>query len=209
MSLTPDIRTVSIEHYYPNTVAPSKEFKTMAETNNLVFNELWSRLWQLFANTFIYDFDIKGAARWEEMLGIKPPIGATLTDRRNAILTKINASLPYTERRFQNMLDGVYGKGNVILKCYYDKYAITLDLAAGLMTKWSKVKTYARGVIPANLTLLVSNTKSVELAPIYIGGMIKMCSRSIITLNDSWTGDTLTGEEHIAGYVARTERTWI
>lgn len=209
MSLTPDIREVLVEHYYPNTVSPSKEFKTLAEVEDSELNTLWQRLWRLFANTFVYDIDVKGAERWESMLSIKPPVGATLSDRRQAILAKINASLPYTERSFQNMLDGVYGRGNVKLTCHYNRYAITLDLVSGILPKWQKIKTYARAIIPANLVIMVSNTKAIELEKIYAGGWVKVFPRITIGINDTWSADNLKASEHYAGYATRTERTWI
>ena len=209
MSLTPDIREVLVEHYYPNTVSPSKEFKTLAEVEDSELNTLWQRLWRLFANTFVYDIDVKGAERWESMLSIKPPVGATLSDRRQAILAKINASLPYTERSFQNMLDGVYGRGNVKLTCHYNRYAITLDLVSGILPKWQKIKTYARAIIPANLAIMVSNTKAIELEKVYAGGWVKMFPRITIGINDTWSADNLKANEHYAGYATRTERTWI
>ena len=209
MSLTPDIREVLVEHYYPNTVSPSKEFKTLSEIEDNELNLLWQRLWRLFANTFVYDIDVKGAERWESMLSITPPVGATISDRRQAILAKINASLPYTERSFQNMLDGVYGKGNVKLTCRYNEYAITLDLVPGILLKWKKIKTYARVIVPANLSVMLRNTKKVEAEKVYAGGLVKVFPIVSIGLNNPWTANDSEASEYYAGYATKTERTWI
>lgn len=209
MGIEKDIRDVNVAYYYPSTVSPSKEFKALAEVENPELKALWKQAWKWYCNTFVYDIDVDGAERWESMLSITPAKGATLTERKIAILARINASLPYTERSFQDKLDGIYGKGNIKLTCHYNEYAITLDLVPGLLLKWKKIKTYARVIVPANLSVMLSNTKRVEAEEIYAGGWVAVLPRISIDMHNPWTADSSEASEYYAGYVAKTERMWI
>ena len=97
-------RTVRVERYFPNVLAPAKEFKTLAQMEDDEFAALWNEAWQWFLNTFVNYINVAGAERWEDMLGIIVPPGSTLADRRAAILLRINTQLPYTLPRLQEMI---------------------------------------------------------------------------------------------------------
>ena len=151
MAIKIDIRDVSIAHYFPNTVFPSLEFETLAKVVDPELYLLHKELWQAMCNTFVYDINEQGAKRWEEMLGITPPAGASLESRKQAILMLINAQLPYTERTFQAMLDGIYGEGEVKIKIDYDNYHIAFDLGSYASEHYDSLSKYTRIIVPANM----------------------------------------------------------
>lgn len=135
MALDLNPREVRIERYFPDVLANAKEFKALAGAVNPELKLNWQALIKQMANTFVYDLDKDGAARWEDMLNLHPPRTDTLDARKKRILTKINSTLPYTFRSFQNMLDGIYGKGQVTEQLNADEYELWLDLAATAMGK--------------------------------------------------------------------------
>ena len=139
--LEAEIRDVHVERYYPDVLSPAKELKNIAGDVNPELVELWKRAWKWMLNTFVYDLDVQGAERWEDMLDIVPKAGASLYSRKLTILAKINSNAIYTERGFQYMLDGVYGKGSVKLSVNYNRYAITLDVISGLIPQQKKIRT--------------------------------------------------------------------
>ena len=179
MAITIKPRTVNLAHYYPNTVYPSKEFQTLADIGESELNKLWSASWQLMLNTFVYNLNEEGATRWENMLKIYPADGANLYSRRRAILAKINSSSPYTERSFQNILDGIYGKGNVKLILDIDKYELWLEVTPALSLKESELRKLTRVTVPANLGIFVQNTKNVTLNA-YWGGRCSLVTKTVI-----------------------------
>lgn len=179
MAITIKPRTVNLAHYYPNTVYPSKEFQTLADIGESELNKLWSASWQLMLNTFVYNLNEEGATRWENMLKIYPADGANLYSRRRAILAKINSSNPYTERSFQNILDGIYGKGNVKLILDIDKYELWLEVTPALSLKESELRKRTRVTVPANLGIFVQNTKNVTLNA-YWGGRCSLVTKTVI-----------------------------
>ena len=103
------IRDVQVQRYYPNVLANAKEFKQIAQLENNEFKFVWQAVCKWFLNTFVYDTDLQGIKRWEDMLKIIPPKEATLADRRNLVLMRINTMLPYTIRRLEQILNAVYG----------------------------------------------------------------------------------------------------
>lgn len=120
-------RDVSVQRYYPNVLAPAKDFKALAEAENPEYAILWDALWKWFANTFVVNIDEDGAARWESMLKLHPLPEDTLADRRMRILIAINAIVPYTIRRLQQLLDAGYGEGNAVASTN-NEYELWIDI---------------------------------------------------------------------------------
>lgn len=116
-----EIRDVQIERYYPDVDANAKEMKALAAAVDPELVDVWKALWKWMLNTFVLDIDEAGATRWEKMLQIRSSSTDTLEQRQNVILAKINAVLPYTYRRLQQILDMLCGVGT---------YEILLDYAA-------------------------------------------------------------------------------
>lgn len=170
------VRDVHVERYYPPVVAPAKEFKAIAEVVNPEFNLVWKRLWQLFCNTFVYDIDETGAARWESMLKLRPKATDDLVTRRRRILTKINTQLPYTHRQLENMLAATYGVGKTKLSLNYNRYALWIDILASILTRTPEMRTFLRVIIPANMTIGISNTQTIS-HKLSIGGVLQVIKR--------------------------------
>lgn len=198
MALNIESRDVRVERYFPDVLANAKEFMAMGAAVDPELKLNWKALIKQMLNTFVYDLDVDGAARWEKMLNLRPLASDTLDIRKKRILTKINATLPYTFRSFQNMLDGVFGAGQVTENINADQYELWLDLAATAMRNNQEVRRLARVIVPANLSINVSNTKSVEMK-LYWGGLIGMTH---ITTIEAPKDPHLTGDYPITGYPA-------
>ena len=196
MALDLNPREVRIERYFPDVLANAKEFKALADAINPELKLNWQALIKQMANTFVYDLDKDGAARWEDMLNLHPLRTDTLDARKKRILTKINSTLPYTFRSFQNMLDGIYGKGQVTERLNADEYELWLDLAAKAMGKNAATRRLARVIAPANLTINISNTKSVQ-QKLYWGGIVRVTHRTII---EAGKDPHLTGDYPVNNY---------
>ena len=85
------VRDVRVERYYPSVVAPSAEFKVLAQIENPEFALLWEQAWRRFANTFVFEIDTEGATRWEVMLRMVRGDGLPITERKRRILARICA----------------------------------------------------------------------------------------------------------------------
>ena len=173
-------RDVHVERYYPSVVAPSTEFKTLAAIENPEYARQWEHLWRRFANTFVYAIDEGGAARWEDMLRMIRGDGLPLSARRQRILARINAMTPYSIRAFRSMLDAMFGAGVVVPSEVFEKYELWLDVARTHIFRADDVRRYARVIAPANMTIHISTTATVE-APLYFVGYVTQ--RRVISID--------------------------
>ena len=114
MALEIESREPRIERYFPDVLANAKEFMTLGAIVDPELKLTWQALIKQMLNTFVYDLDKDGASRWEDMLQLHPGAGDSLSVRKQRILARINATLPYTFRSFQNMLNALYGDGKVV-----------------------------------------------------------------------------------------------
>lgn len=184
-------RDVTVQRYYPNVLASAKEFKALAAAENPEYKLLWDDAYQWFLNTFVNYIDEEGAKRWEDMLGIIVQPGETLEERKAVILARMNTMLPYTIRRFKQILDALYGEDMVIPSTNTD-YELWLDIDNTVILKSNALRIFARSIIPANLVIMIKTELTAD-AYMYIGGKVSMLNtigintNTDITINDMGT----------------------
>lgn len=172
-------RNVRLEKYTPWVLKNAKEILAICQAENQEFNTLYGQIWRWFANTFIFNTDIAGVERWEQMLGIYPPEGASIFDRRAAIFLMVNGTTPYTEKSFEVLTDGMYHKGAVTLGVHPDSYTVVLNLADDMTERINEIRRYARLIIPANMTIQAARTVPVY-SPVYAGSVVRKHCKSEI-----------------------------
>lgn len=170
-------RNVRLEKYTPWVLKNAKEILAICQAENQEFNTLYGQIWRWFANTFIFNTDIAGVERWEKMLGIYPPEGASIFDRRAAIFLMVNGTTPYTEKSFEVLTDGMYHKGAVTLGVHPDSYTVVLNLADDMTERINEIRRYARLIIPANMTIQAARTVPVY-SPVYTGAVVRKHCKS-------------------------------
>lgn len=184
-------RDVTVQRYYPNVLASAKEFKALAAAENPEYKLLWDDAYQWFLNTFVNHINESGAKRWEDMLGIIVQPGETLEERKAVILARMNTMLPYTIRRFKQILDALYGEDMVIPSTNTD-YELWLDIDNTVILKSNALRIFARSIIPANLTIMIKTELTAD-SYMYIGGKVSMLNtigintNTDITINDMGT----------------------
>lgn len=183
-------RDVKLQRYFPAVVAPAKEFCALAEAENPEFKLLYDAAWKWFQNTFVVDIDVKGAERWESMLGLHPLPEDTLADRRMRILIAINAVIPYTIRRLQQILDAGYGEGNAIASTNTD-YELWIDINNSVIFSTVSMRIMLRAIVPANLTINIGQTIPAQ-AGCFAGGKISCYQTVHVQTGSGFTfGDIL------------------
>ncbi|MFR4308105.1 putative phage tail protein [Acidaminococcus intestini] len=170
-------RNVRLEKYTPWVLKNAKEILAICQAENQEFNTLYGQIWRWFANTFIFNTDIAGVERWEKMLGIYPPEGASIFDRRAAIFLMVNGTTPYTEKSFEVLTDGMYHKGAVTLGVHPNSYTVVLNLADDMTERINEIRRYARLIIPANMTIQAARTVPVY-SPVYTGTVVRKHCKS-------------------------------
>ena len=192
------VRDVRVERYYPPVVAPSAEFRALAQVENPEYRVLWEALWRRFANTFVYAIDADGAARWEGMLRMIRGDGLPIETRRQRILARINAMIPYTIRALRSMLDAMFGADIVTPSEVFDRYELWLDIARAHIFRANDVRRFARVIAPANLTIHISNTADVDM-PLYFAGYVSQKKVISIGAGDDISWNVPAAELGFAG----------
>lgn len=165
------VRDANVRRYYPDVLANAKEMKILAGVVEPELDLAIGRLKQHALNTFVFDFDDKGLERWEQMLSIVPRAGANKEERRREILIRINASLPYTERQLQKLIDATFGGGNVTASTDHNEYTVWLDLAVHANIDTWALSRYVRQVVPANMGINLRTAQESNSA-LYFGGRV-------------------------------------
>lgn len=62
-------------------------------------------------NLFVQTCDVVTLQYWENLLNIEVPSGATIDDRRDAVLTALNSGQIVTRRGFYSLATNVFGRG--------------------------------------------------------------------------------------------------
>lgn len=173
-------REVKVQRYYPNVIANADEFKQLAILENEEFKSIWEVLFKWFKNRFVSEADLEGVRRWEQMLKIIPSKEATLEDRKQFILRRINTILPYTIRRLQQILNAVYGDDFAVVSTN-KKYELWVDIDNRIILKTPSMRTLLRAIIPANLIIKILQELNADLF-LYAGGIVSNVNTIQITM---------------------------
>ncbi len=194
------MRDVQVQRYYPNVLANAAEFKLIAKLENTEFESVWQEACKWFLNTFVYDTDLQGIKRWEDMLKIIPSREATLEDRRNTVLMRINTMLPYTIRRLRQILNAVYGEDFATVSTNKD-YELWVSIDNRIILKTLGMRTLLRAIIPANLIIKILQELNADLF-LYGGGLVSNVNTIQLTMGQNFTMNEPQTRAIIAGNAA-------
>ena len=156
-----ELRQVTIEEYWPLIVKNTAEFGQIAVAENPEFNNLAACIYRVLKDSFIdADMTEYGVSRWEKILKLVPAAGATLDDRKAAILTYLSIKLPYTWRVLKEMLTSIFGD-NFVMQYITDEGKLILRTNNISDDKMQTIKVLLSNVLPKNIEILHHNTKEV------------------------------------------------
>lgn len=153
-----EIREVKIEEYWPLIVKGTAEFGQIAAALNPEFNKLAECIYRVLNESFIQDASEYGVSRWESILGITPAAGATLDDRKAAILTYMNIKLPYTWRVLKQMLVPILGgEDKFVMEYLNDEAKLVLHTDRLNDAMLATVTSLLERVVPQNIEVVRYN----------------------------------------------------
>lgn len=199
-------REPAVQKYYPDVIAPAKEFKELANAENPEFSFSADCLWKWFSATFVYYADEDGLERWESMLGIIPSANQSISGRRENILFKINNRVKYTERTLKNIYDMIYGTDSVIPEVHENQYELVLSLSKDAIWEAEKVKIYARSIVPANLVILTSMFLGEYPLYFHAAGIVQNYKKITVDMDNSVHLEAADTTIHYAGQVVHNYR---
>ena len=142
--------------YYPQHIADIEEFKCIAKVYDDKLQIIWNHLDHLQTNRRFDEMDEAECCRWEKMLNVKLTGEETLEDRRRNIKGVWTSGLPYTERKFKEVLDAMVGAEYYLLDINKKTKTLKVDLMLDVIMKDDYIYNLMRAMAPADMIVIVS-----------------------------------------------------
>lgn len=142
--------------YFPQHVANIEEFKRIAAVYDKKLQVVWDDLSQMQTNKRFDDMDEEECSKWEQMLKIKITGEETLGDRRRNIKGIWASGLPYTARKFKEVLDAMIGPEYYLLDINQANKTLKVDLMLDVIMKDTYIYNLMRAMAPADMIVTVS-----------------------------------------------------
>ena len=192
-------RKINLKKFLTPLSRDTEEMQAIAETETVELQALWDALCDVFDNQFIVYMTGYGLRQWESIFDVAVKASDTLTKRRQRILQLLMGTRPYTLESFQDMLDRIYGEGNVKVRLWGNEYEIWLKLPGDFNYRARDVRDFAEVIVPKNLLIFMRNAKRVSGSQ-YIGSWAHQHNRVHIEANTSVEIGDMTGCQHYASY---------
>lgn len=152
-----DKRIVDINIYWTEIIRDTAQFGQIAVAENPEFNKLSECIFNVLEDSFISSTTSEyGVERWEKMLDIVYPYGATLDERKAAIVTRLNLKIPYTWNVLKQLLYTIAGND---YELYYDNDNQTLVVEIDEVHREKLDDLFSR-VVPMNVVCTSKNKGS-------------------------------------------------
>ena len=138
-------------NYLPYVIRDYDVYKALMAAEQPEFEFAWDSVNGALNEQFLSTAGEIGISRWEKMLHILPKLTDTLDDRRFRILTKINASLPYTMRNLDVSLKTLCGEDNYTVTL--EDYTLTVVIARAAKENFTDVQNMLNNIVPANIQI--------------------------------------------------------
>lgn len=142
--------------YFPQHIANIEEFKRIAAAYDKKLQVVWNNLSQMQTNKRFDDMDAVECGKWEQMLKIKLTGEETLGDRRRNIKGIWTSGLPYTARKFKEVLDAMVGPEYYLLDINKANKTLKVDLMLDVIMKDTYIYNLMRAMAPADMIVTVS-----------------------------------------------------
>ena len=148
--------TIDTIKYYPLHIQNIEEFKRIAEVYDKKLQLVWNRLDQIQANKRFDLMDEAECEYWEKMLRIKLTGEEALDDRRRNVKGIWTSGLPYTAKKFAEVLDAMVGPEHYLLDINKKTKTLKVDLMLDAIMKSDYIYNLMRAMAPADMIVIVS-----------------------------------------------------
>lgn len=151
------VREVNLLSYLPSYLQRYQEVQVTLNSEDPEFILVWNAADRTLYNGFIMTANEQGITRYEKMLGILPSTNDTLESRRDRILIRWVAELPYTFKMLIEKLIVLCGENNFTVIKDYDYYRINIDVSVSEYGKMSELEQLVDEMIPYNMIISLNN----------------------------------------------------
>lgn len=179
------IREVELLSHLPLFIQEYREIREIMKSENPEIQLLEDETEIIFNNQFIQSCNLKGIAKFEELMKITPEINDTLESRISRVLTRWNDTAPYTFIVLCQKLDILCGKDNYEIEKRFNEYKMKITTHLELPGQVDELDYILDYMIPANIDLTSENKIFLNMTDgtTRIAGGIVFCNYIEITDN--------------------------
>lgn len=141
--------------YFPQHIADIEEFKRIAKVYDEKLQLVWKNLDQIQTNRHFDRMNEEECSRWEQMLKINLTGEETLGDRRRNLKGIWTSGLPYTEKKFKEVLDAMVGDDYYKLDINSKEKTMKVSLMLEVIAKDDYIYDLMRAMAPADMVVIV------------------------------------------------------
>ena len=167
------VKDVDLLSYWMPALRKILEFKEIALTEEEELRSLLEATERTINNLFIETADEYGIKKFEDMMGITPEMGDTLSIRRSRVLTRWASREIYTSSALHDLLTAYCGEGKFNIEELYNAYVVRIIAEMPVKGSMETVHSALREILPCNLELILNNSiKEGCTANLYAGGAV-------------------------------------
>lgn len=151
------VREVNLLSYLPSYLQKYQEVQVTLNAEDPEFILVWNATDRTLYNEFIMTANEQGITRYEKMLGILSSTNDTLESRRDRILIRWVAELPYTFKMLIEKLIILCGENNFTITKDYNHYRINIDVSVSEYGKILELEQLVDEMIPCNMVVINQN----------------------------------------------------
>lgn len=142
-------------HYFPRHIAKIEEFKRIAKIYDAQLVLIWDELDRMMENRHMDSMEDAECAYWENLMQIRLTGEETLEDRRRNIKGRWVSSLPYTQKKFREVLDAMVGAPYYKLEINPMEKYLKVSLMLEAISKDDYIYNLMRAMTPADMVVKV------------------------------------------------------
>lgn len=174
------MRDVNLIEYLPQFLREYREFKEIANAENVEISALYSAAERILNNSFIDTADEYGIARLEKLLNIYPSDKDTLESRRARVKSRWFTELPYTLKAFLTRLYTLSDFGYIKVDTDFPHYKIRITTDFEQFGETEELERIVSLMMPCNIISELHNTITItSQKKNYVGGIIKSVTQIV------------------------------
>lgn len=168
-----DFFTPDTIRYFPPHISNIEEFKKIAAIYDKTLREIWGELERTERNRYFSTMDEAECSRWESLLKIQLNGYETLDDRRNEIKSRSVSGLPYTKKKFIEILDSLIGRGLYEFNMDIPEKQLNLILLQTNSMKDDYIYNLIREMAPADVEIVMNRNVIISIpGNLYAAGTV-------------------------------------
>lgn len=141
--------------HYPSHIAEIEEYQRIAASYDAELKLLWDAISAVEKDQNFDTMDEATAERWAALIGVTLSDTDTLADKRRIIKGRWASGLPFTERKFRELLNSVVGPEYYTLTIDKAAKTVTVNLMLAEIGNVNSVYDLLRSITPASMAVSV------------------------------------------------------